>query len=97
MLAHEVIKATNTANNVGKAGETIVFFHGLLGRRNNLRSFAKKCLAVDPTYFHQALLVDTRGHGESSLGKQELTYGLSETLSKASPDELQVIFHRMNP
>lgn len=30
-------------------------------------------------------------------GKQELTYGLSETLSKATPEEIQVMFNRMNP
>jgi uncharacterized oxidoreductase len=30
-------------------------------------------------------------------GKTELTFGLSEVMSKASPDELKITFERMNP
>jgi len=36
-LAHEVIK-----HGASPAEDTIVFFHGMLGRRMNLRSFARK-------------------------------------------------------
>jgi uncharacterized oxidoreductase len=30
-------------------------------------------------------------------GKTELTFGLSEALSKANPEEIKTIFARMNP
>lgn len=57
MLAHEFIRAPG-----GRPTATVLFFHGLLGRRSNLRAFAKRSLPNDRC---QALLVDTRGHGDS--------------------------------
>jgi len=41
----------------------VVFAHGILGSRNNWRSFARRMIEQRPTW--SALLVDLRNHGES--------------------------------
>ncbi|KAH9253486.1 hypothetical protein BASA81_008533 [Batrachochytrium salamandrivorans] len=61
MLAHEFIRAAGGGGGA-KPTTTVLFFHGLLGRKSNLRAFAKRSLPNDHC---QALLVDMRGHGDS--------------------------------
>jgi esterase len=45
---------------------TVAFLHGLLGRRNNLRTIARRFVDARPEW--AAMLVDLRGHGESPKG-----------------------------
>ncbi len=53
-LAHDVI---------GDGPRTVVFLHGILGSRNNWRSFAKKLVAARPAF--RAVIADLRNHGDS--------------------------------
>lgn len=49
----------------GRAPEgAVLFLHGLLGNRANLRAFARRFVARHPA--HAAVLVDLRGHGDSA-------------------------------
>lgn len=45
------------------APKTVVFMHGIMGNKKNLRTLAREFLKLRPTY--QAVLIDHRGHGES--------------------------------
>lgn len=63
-LAHDVVvaaAATTTAATTGT--HTIVFLHGILGSRNNWKSFAQELVTERPTW--RAVLCDLRNHGES--------------------------------
>ena len=57
MLAHDTISADSS-----DAPKTVVFLHGILGSRNNWRSFANKL--VDACRV-RAVVVDLRNHGDS--------------------------------
>lgn len=55
-LAHDVVGAADAAR-------VVVFLHGILGSRNNWKSFAQKLVAARPSW--RAVLCDLRNHGES--------------------------------
>ena len=57
VLAHERLVGD------GEPEQWMLFLHGILGRRANWRSFARKLLAKRPGW--GAVLVDLRDHGES--------------------------------
>lgn len=57
-LAHDVLDTPTS-----EPGRALVFAHGILGSRNNWRSFARRVLEHDPRW--KAVLVDLRNHGES--------------------------------
>lgn len=57
LLAHDVVAGSQAR------GDVVVFAHGILGSRNNWRSFAARVVAACPTW--TALLVDLRNHGQS--------------------------------
>jgi pimeloyl-ACP methyl ester carboxylesterase len=57
LLAHDVVAGQNAR------GDVVVFAHGILGSRNNWRSFAQRVVTACPTW--SALLVDLRNHGQS--------------------------------
>lgn len=57
LLAHDVVAGAAARDDV------VVFAHGILGSRNNWRSFANKVVAACPAW--TALLVDLRNHGQS--------------------------------
>lgn len=57
LLAHDVVAGAAARDDV------VVFAHGILGSRNNWKSFAQKIVAACPTW--TALLVDLRNHGQS--------------------------------
>jgi pimeloyl-ACP methyl ester carboxylesterase len=57
LLAHDVVAGAAARDDV------VVFAHGILGSRNNWKSFAQKVVAACPTW--TALLVDLRNHGQS--------------------------------
>jgi len=59
LLAHEVLQHVPGRSS---AKPSLLFLHGMLARRQNLRSFAR--LFVD-SYEADAILVDHRGHGDS--------------------------------
>jgi pimeloyl-ACP methyl ester carboxylesterase len=54
VLAHDVI---------GTGPRLVVFLHGILGSRNNWRSFAKRFVDARPDF--RAVIADLRNHGES--------------------------------
>ena len=58
-LTHSVQKSKGAA-----PVDSIVFLHGILGRRSNFRTAAVKWTKSYPNY--SALLVDHRGHGENT-------------------------------
>lgn len=58
LLAHDVLDTPSS-----EPGRAIVFAHGILGSRNNWRSFARQALERAPHW--RAVLVDLRNHGES--------------------------------
>lgn len=55
-LAHDVVGAAD-------APRVVVFLHGILGSRNNWKSFAHKLIAARPSW--RAVLCDLRNHGDS--------------------------------
>jgi pimeloyl-ACP methyl ester carboxylesterase len=57
LLAHDVVAGA------AARGDVVVFAHGILGSRNNWKSFANKVVAACPSW--TALLVDLRNHGQS--------------------------------
>ncbi len=57
-LAHDVLDTPTS-----EPGRGLVFAHGILGSRNNWRSFARRVQEHDPRW--RAVLVDLRNHGES--------------------------------
>jgi esterase len=57
LLAHDVVAGQDAR------GDVVVFAHGILGSRNNWKSFAHKVVATAPGW--SALLVDLRNHGQS--------------------------------
>jgi esterase len=57
LLAHDVVAGAAARDDV------VVFAHGILGSRNNWKSFANRVVAACPTW--TALLVDLRNHGQS--------------------------------
>jgi esterase len=57
-LAHDVVSAPGAT-----AARVVVFLHGILGSRNNWKSFAQKLVIARPAW--RAVLCDLRNHGES--------------------------------
>jgi pimeloyl-ACP methyl ester carboxylesterase len=57
LLAYDVVAGPVAS------GDVVVFAHGILGSRNNWRSFANRVVAAAPAW--TALLVDLRNHGQS--------------------------------
>jgi pimeloyl-ACP methyl ester carboxylesterase len=58
-LAHDVVSAPGAHD----AARVVVFLHGILGSRNNWKSFAQKLVAAQPAW--RAVLCDLRNHGDS--------------------------------
>ena len=61
-LAHDVLTAKGASPD-----KAIFFLHGILGRRSNWRSIARRFLKERPDF--AAVLVDLRGHGDSPAGE----------------------------
>lgn len=60
-LAHDVLTAPGA-----HPTRAVLFLHGILGRRSNWRSIARRFLKERPEY--AAVLVDLRAHGDSPAG-----------------------------
>lgn len=60
MLHHEILRAEGAAPT-----RSFLFLHGILGSGANWRSIARALIAREPSW--QAVLVDLRGHGRSSM------------------------------
>lgn len=58
-LAHEIISSNHPSP------QTAIFSHGIMGRGQNLKTFAKLFLSEFPGY--QAVLIDLRHHGNSGM------------------------------
>ena len=54
----------------GRAPPTAVLVHGILGKRQNMMSFARRLVAGFPHW--QVVVVDLRCHGESAALSQQL-------------------------
>jgi esterase len=80
LLAHDVLDTASSSSAHG-----LVFAHGILGSRNNWRSFARRVHEADPRW--RIVLVDLRNHGES--------HGLAgpHTLAACADDVARVIAH----
>lgn len=77
MLAHEIHEGAAPTE------RWIVFLHGILGRRANWRSFARRFLSLAPSW--GAVLVDLRLHGDS----RELAG--PHTIASASADVVELL------
>jgi pimeloyl-ACP methyl ester carboxylesterase len=84
LLAHEFIRASSSSSS--SSSQCMLFVHGMLARRQNLRSFAKMFVN---SMKQDALLVDLRGHGESASGEGPHTV-------QACADDLHVLTKRLN-
>jgi esterase len=60
MLHHEFVRPES-----GTPSRSFLFLHGILGSGTNLRSIARALVRADASY--QAVLVDLRGHGRSTM------------------------------
>lgn len=80
MLAYELLGSP-------LAPKTLLFLHGMLGRRTNLRSFAQRFVWGSET---NALLVDHRGHGDSH------GFPAPHTVLACSEDCLKLTEHLVN-
>ncbi len=64
LLAHDVVAPLAPASGSEEpSDDVVVFAHGILGSRNNWKSFARKLVERAPG--QRALLVDLRNHGQS--------------------------------
>ncbi len=79
LLAHDVVAGSTAGDDV------VVFAHGILGSRNNWRSFARRVVQECPSY--RALLVDLRNHGQSH------GYAPPHTVAAAGDDILALTNH----
>lgn len=83
----KVVPPNEMAGDGGSGGdgkEVIVFLHGLLGNAKNLRTPAKKLTQQLPHF--NALLLDIRGHGNSSTSStSSLSTNKTSRLSSSSP------------
>jgi len=87
LLAHEIIR-----HSMHKASDkpTLLFLHGMLARRQNLRSFARLFVESMET---DALLVDHRGHGDSHFHSSTLSHFSSTPTQSQQQQQLLTPTH----
>ena len=82
ILSHEIIQKTPT-DNTSQYKSSIFFLHGMLGSRQNLRTFARKVANTYPGT--KCVLLDLRAHGDSPSFNEDLQ---SHTVDDCAQDIL---------
>lgn len=82
-LSFEIMKGSSATNASSKA---IVFLHGILGNKKNLRTLAKQFLTLRPNW--NAVLLDHRGHGDSIHRKDS---SLQSTVAACADDLVETL------
>lgn len=102
-LAYEILPAPTSGVNAKHKVETMVFLHGIMGNKKNLRTLAKEVQKLRPHL--QAVLVDHRGHGDSialanhAKDTKHTVEACAQDLQKTLSSEkfLEDVFRDMDP